>query len=182
MPHQSISAPITFQEIAGFPHYRVGDDGSVWSRKVRGSNGKSTGDWWKLKLTLQNTGYLHVTLCNGGKKGRQFAVHRLVLEAFVGKCPKGMQCLHADGVRSNNALGNIKWGTPTENQNDRLRHGTDSCGTKSKTAKLTEAVVSEIRSLRAAHGTSTSSLARRFEVSRRCIDFAINRQTWKHVL
>jgi hypothetical protein len=34
-----------------------------------------------------------------------------------------MECLHGDGDRANNRLGNLRWGTPDENVADRVRHG-----------------------------------------------------------
>jgi HNH endonuclease/NUMOD4 motif len=52
-------------------------------------------------------------------------VHRLVLGAFVGPCPEGMECRHLNGDRADNRLENLAWGTPHENGMDRLRHGTD---------------------------------------------------------
>lgn len=51
-------------------------------------------------------------------------VHRLVLEAFVGPCPPGMECRHLNGDSGDNHLRNLQWGTPSENQFDKVRHGT----------------------------------------------------------
>lgn len=51
-------------------------------------------------------------------------VHRLVLEAFVGPCPEGMEGCHGDGDPTNNSLGNLRWDTATSNQLDKVRHGT----------------------------------------------------------
>lgn len=56
--------------------------------------------------------------------GRLRYVHRLVLEAFVGPCPKGMQCRHLNGIPTDNRLENLRWGTPSEDNYDRVRHGT----------------------------------------------------------
>lgn len=64
-------------------------------------------------------GYLHVAL-----SGTQVAVHTLVLEAFAARRPAGMQCAHNDGDRSNNALSNLRWATPKENNADKRQHGT----------------------------------------------------------
>jgi hypothetical protein len=52
-------------------------------------------------------------------------VHRLVLEAFVGPCPIGMQCRHfPDPNPANCNLKNLQWGTPMENTEDKRVHGT----------------------------------------------------------
>lgn len=56
-------------------------------------------------------------------QGRSLRVHRLVLTVFVGPCPPGMQTRHLDGDPGNNHLGNLRWGTPAENNRDTLRHG-----------------------------------------------------------
>lgn len=50
-------------------------------------------------------------------------IHRLVLEAFVGPCPDGMEALHSDGNKTNNNVDNLRWGTPSENNRDIVKHG-----------------------------------------------------------
>lgn len=57
-------------------------------------------------------------------RGRNVLAHRLVLEAFVGPCPEGMQACHNDGDRMNTRVGNLRWDTPKANSADRWRHGT----------------------------------------------------------
>jgi hypothetical protein len=51
-------------------------------------------------------------------------VHRLVLKAFVGPCPEGMEGCHWDGDACNNKLDNLRWATHAENVEDSIRHGT----------------------------------------------------------
>ena len=55
-------------------------------------------------------------------------VHLLVLEAFVGPRPPGMECCHWDNDRSNNQLFNLRWDTKAANKADQVRHGTASHG------------------------------------------------------
>lgn len=63
-------------------------------------------------------------LKNKGKGGSSLrAVHRLVLEAFIGTRPKEMVCRHLDGNSLNNDLSNLKWGTKKENAQDCVKHG-----------------------------------------------------------
>jgi hypothetical protein len=52
------------------------------------------------------------------------AVHRLVLEAFVGPCPPGQETCHGPGGSTDNRLVNLRWGTYSENAYDRVRDGT----------------------------------------------------------
>lgn len=69
------------------------------------------------------SGHLHVNLKTQARK-RTVAVHALVLEAFVGPRPDGLECLHGDGDPTNNRLDNLRWGTRSENNLDAVRHGT----------------------------------------------------------
>ena len=50
-------------------------------------------------------------------------VHRLVLEAFVGPAPDGMDGCHRDDDKDNNTLDNLYWGTRAENMADQVRNG-----------------------------------------------------------
>lgn len=71
--------------------------------------------------TISRYGHQQVKLC---KDARHFdrLVSRLVLEAFVGSCPPGMQARHVnDPDARNNALDNLAWGTPLENSAARHR-------------------------------------------------------------
>jgi len=106
------------------PGYRVGTDGSVWSQVYSAGVGKRRfGEWRLLKPTPQYRGHLMVCI---GRRNRRL-VHRLVLEAFVGPCPPGMECRHfPDRDPSNNQLVNLQWGTPAENYADSVVHGTAS--------------------------------------------------------
>jgi hypothetical protein len=63
-------------------------------------------------------GYLQVNLSR-----RTHKVHRLVLQAFVGPCPPGMECLHDNDVKTDNHLENLSWGTSSANKFDAVRNG-----------------------------------------------------------
>jgi len=71
--------------------------------------------------------------------------HKLVMEAFVGKRPKGMECCHNDGNPQNNDLSNLRWDTSKNNHADKVKHGTTNRGERCGTAKLTQKQVDEIR-------------------------------------
>lgn len=66
------------------------------------------------------------------------AVHGLVLEAFTGPRPEGMEACHNDGNPLNNKLVNLRWDTPVANHRDRLKHGTLFRGGQHPCAKLTD--------------------------------------------
>lgn len=69
-----------------------------------------------LKPKIERTGYLRVALFNGGKR-KEYKVHRLVMLAFVGECPYGLQVNHKDENKRNNMLANLEYVTPKENTN-----------------------------------------------------------------
>lgn len=70
-----------------------------------------------------NSGYQQVYSSVDGVRGYHL-VHRLVLEAFVGPCPEGMEACHNNGDRSDNRLENLRWDTHENNTSERAIHGT----------------------------------------------------------
>ena len=100
-----------------------------------------------LAGTINEDSYVRFCLSEG-KKHKSFYAHLLVMEAFAGPCPEGMQVRHLDGNPGNNrwapgneeetkALGgNLIYGTSAENCKDRDEvHGRNghankkNCGT-----------------------------------------------------
>lgn len=80
----------------------------------------------------------------GTQYGRKFVnlagrdvrlVHHLVLEAFVGPRPDGMECCHNNGDPSDNRLENLRWDTSSSNKRDQLAHGTHSNASKTHCPK-----------------------------------------------
>lgn len=173
-------------DFLGFPNYRVGDDGSVWSNFKKkglgmglGSKTISTSDW-KLVKTTMHYDYRWVVLCNG-KNRRRNQVHRLVLLAFVGPCPEGMECCHNDGNSTNNKLSNLRWGTRKENAADRVRHGRQIRGEKVAHAKATDQIVRDIRRM-FSEGRTRRELAVEFKLNQCVVNRIIRRHSWKHVV
>lgn len=64
--------------------------------------------------------------------GRPRYVHRLVLLAFHGPAPAGMQGCHNDGNSKNNRLDNLRWDTGSNNRYDSVRHGTHPMASKTR--------------------------------------------------
>lgn len=164
-----------YREPSQFPGYRVGDDGSVWSCWVKhrcaGGGAKMVigKNWKRLKPVSNNKGYLAVCLVVNGQRFRRY-VHRLVLECFIGPCPDGMESCHfPDKDRTNNALSNLRWASRSNNQADRVLHGTDNRGERHGLSKLTNQDVKALVARRA-NGESAVSLAREFGVSARHVN------------
>lgn len=145
MPTEDHTTSIEFREIPRFPGYRFGSDGSIWSRWNRtglglgkGTKSVLTDEWKRLQPRRLSDGYRRANLKVGGAvENRGFAVHRLILEAFCGPPPRGMQCCHNDGDRENNRIENLRWDTPKANKADAFLHGTVPLGEAHSSSKLT---------------------------------------------
>jgi len=69
-------------------------------------------------------GYVVLSLERMGQRSLA-KVHRLVALAFLGEPPDGRPfALHRDGDPSHNAASNLYWGSQSDNERDKLRHGT----------------------------------------------------------
>jgi hypothetical protein len=123
-----------------------------------------------------STGYMRV-----GKGQLLIYVHILVLNQFWGPCPPGQECRHLNGNRSDNRWPeNLVWGTPKENQQDRIQHGTNNKGERNGRCKLTESQVIDIKSRPESAGI-VKQLAMQYKVSRQAISHIRNDRTWKHL-
>lgn len=93
--------------------YEVSEYGDV--RSLR------TGKYRKPQLSSRD-GHLWVMLYRSSKgTGKQ--ISHMVLEAFDKPRPKGKLALHYDDDPLNNSIGNLRWGTYSENQYDKVRNG-----------------------------------------------------------
>lgn len=158
-------------DFLGYPKYWASDDGKVWSMR-----------WVGMKELSQGNvnGYRNVVFCREGKT-KTFYVHTLVLLAFVGPCPEGTECCHNDGVRSNNAVVNLRWDTRRNNHNDRQKHGTTPKGQKNPGCKRTEDEIREMRRQHSEDGISCSELARTWKMDRSTVHDIIKRNIWRHI-
>lgn len=142
----------SWRAVPGFPAYQVSDHGRV--RTLNDRPGSRAGDGIMSPGHLPR-GHLRVALRRDGKRcDRQ--VHALVLLAFVGPCPEGMEALHKDDDPSNNALTNLRWGTHTENMADARRNGRLRAVSPERRAIVLAAVDggSSVRDAARAHGVS----------------------------
>lgn len=91
--------------------YEVSDDG-----RVRGPRGE------RRLFFNEHVGKWQVTLYD--ERGhRTKKVHLLVLEAFAGPRPIGAHGLHWNDNPDDNSIGNLRWGTASENKLDEVRNG-----------------------------------------------------------
>lgn len=176
--HQDSDIGVIYQEIPWAKGYRVGSDGSVWSRWARHS-GIYLDEWRPMSPARGRSAHLHVNLSYSGRRHR-WGVSRLVLTVFVGPCPVGLECCHEDGNPTNNAVENLRWDTRQSNVDDKKRHGTMCLGENVGNAKLKDSDIEPIRR-RYSEGETMIQIARDYGVRYQTISRIVKRQGWLHV-
>lgn len=121
-----MSSPERWLPVVGWEGwYQVSDHGHPRSidRTVQTSAGPRRYRGRPLRVGTNQNGYRFVVLSRPGETVTA-QVHTLVLTAFVGPRPTGMQGCHGPTGQGDNHLGNLRWDTPSENNYDLVRHGT----------------------------------------------------------
>jgi DNA-binding NarL/FixJ family response regulator len=142
-----------WRDIPDHPNYEVSDLGRIYSKRSR----------IILAYSAGNHGYVRVEL----EEGRRFNIHDLVLLAFVGPCPIGMEGSHKDGVRNNNVLDNLVWESHIENM--RRIHN-----------KVTKEQVIEIRDL-SKRGFSNTDIGKQYDISESYVSRICTRKLWREL-
>ena len=163
-----------FKEVRDYPGYAVSEHGRVVSFR--------RGRFRELKPTLKSNGYHQLMLCSDGGRVKAKLLHHVVLETFVSKKPDGMETRHLNGIKTDNRIDNLKWGTPMENKEDRVRHRTNFKfpiyrGREVATAKLDEQKVREILTSQA----PARVFAQKFGVSKTAVKYVRQRINWSHI-
>lgn len=103
--------------------YEVSDTGHVRSldRVVPGRHGPTR--YQGRVLATYGAKYPVVCLAETGAGRKQYRyVHDLVLGAFVGPKPCGLEACHNNGNRKDNSLANLRYDTRSANARDTQRH------------------------------------------------------------
>ena len=158
--------------------YEVSDLGNVRSLHVSKKPRKNGALLTPAEIG-KTTAHLAVALYRD-KRAKTWQVHQLVLLAFVGPPPPGMQSRHGTGGNLDNRLANLCYGTSKENKADQVRDGVANRGERCGSAKLTAAIVLECRR-RYAAGETQTALAAEFGVSEPTISQLIHGVTWAHL-
>lgn len=182
-PDQVIELAKEWRLIPSFPAYEVSDVGDV----RRGSR--------LLKQKLRD-GYPRVCL-QRDRKSVYVTAHTLVAEAFIGPRPHGMHICHTDGNKRNNSVLNLRYGTPKENDADKLIHGRRAFGLRNGsytmpdkrpkgsrhgTAKLNEDLVRSIKhDLIHMPKRSGKVIAQKYGISDSTVCLINKGKLWTHV-
>lgn len=121
-------------------------------------------------------GYLKVSVLNSDSHKVKMYVHRLILFAFSGLPPEGMECCHFDGNPKNNSIENLRWGTQSDNVQDyRRKHG------KYWSADFTPEKVKQIRNEYTGKHGCQKFLAEKYGANRDVISDIVNYVTYKEI-
>ena len=166
---------VEIKQLRKFPNYLITNDGRIWSKNVK--------RWLKPWVPLAKK-YISINL---SKKGinKTKEIHRLVLETFVGPCPKGMEACHNNGNRLDNRLENLRWDTRSNNRKDSVKQGTWSNptgkGEKNGRAKLREQDVRMIIYIYKARLFSQLELANLYGIGETTVGHIIYKRSWRHL-
>ena len=167
-----------WRTIPDSPGYEVSNHGRVRSvdRVVFHSNGKIQPRKGRiLKPNKDKDGYLRVGV-NGTTN-----VHRLVMLAFVGERPDGMEVLHGDDVKDNNHLSNLRYGTHKENIEDKMRKGNQARGERIGASKLTESSIPTIKWMYEISSLTHRQIGELLNINHSTIGCLLRGETWKHL-
>jgi hypothetical protein len=119
-----------WRDVVGYEGiYSVSDEGRVRSeeRVIEVAGAGRAGPWRRVKARIMKQhadprGQMHLGLHFDGIQ-EMVVVQRLVLAAFVGPCPPGMESQHRDGNLANNTLANLRYVTRRDNAANCIRNG-----------------------------------------------------------
>jgi hypothetical protein len=169
--------PGEVRSLIQYPGYVFSSTGDAWSCWNEANPAQMTRLYYRLVPRVDTNKHFTVKLFK-----KTHWLHRLILEAFQGPCPEGLQCLHGDGDPTNNEPSNLRWGTRSENMLDRTRHGkfVPTRGTDVWCSRITEDDAKAIYALRK-QGISSQAIANQFGVSRSTVSYIGLGRTWRHV-
>ncbi|WP_081774310.1 HNH endonuclease [Sphingomonas sp. URHD0057] len=159
-----------WRAVASAPSYEICREGQL--RRAAPGRGAKVGR--PVSVWVDRYGYAFVRLGLGRGVPRNFKLSRLVCEAFHGPAPSPTHhAAHNDGNPANNAVDNLRWATPAENNADKRLHGTHLLGERHAGVKVTDA---ELRSAR------QQFTGARGQVAQFARDFGISRSTAYNLL
>lgn len=167
--------PETWKPIVGYESlYEVSNKGNVRSLKNNRGPRKTPR---AVKGQVTHDGYVRVGLSKNGTVTRR-KVHQLVLEAFVGPRPEGMQGCHRDDNGLNNDLLNLRWATPESNYLDRDVLGGTAKGSRHGCASIDEATAIKVKTAAKDKTRLARDIASEFDVPVSIVRNIRNGNSW----
>ena len=177
--------------IPGLDGYEASSFGRV--RSWRRQSGGRLSEPRIRALDVDRDGYAMVAVQLDGKRVRRRVSH-LVLEAFKGPRPDGLEARHLDGNNTRDHADNLEWSLHLDNIQDKYAHGTMPAGDahwsrrmperrprgERKGSKLNNDKVRDIRRRRAA-GETLHSIAALHGIDHALVGRIHARKAWAHV-
>ena len=165
-----------WKPIPGFLGYEVSNKGQIRSYRKRTGFGKWIIDQMPQCILKPSPArrYLGITLRLNGKTYRK-GIAELVLLAFIGPRPKGLEICHNDGNPCNNHLSNLRYDTHVANMNDAIIHGNICLDSR----KLTDRQAQEIRWQYSKGNITQKQLANNYNVCRATIKNIVSGYSYK---
>ena len=162
--------PEEWKPVAEFPAYEVSNHGQIRRNGVTRT------------LTIDVKGYLKVAFSFEQKTHTRY-IARLVATAFVGERPQGQVVRHKNGICNDNYFENLEYGTHSENELDKRRHGTAPIGEKHPASKLTASQVLAIRARyrKNSRAFGCNALGEEFGVTGHMVYRIVHRLAWRHI-
>lgn len=121
-----------------------------------------------------NQGRPYVVLTTPDKRRFTKKIHRLVAEAFIPNPEGKPHVAHNDGDSHNNTVGNLRWATAKENNQDKDIHGT-------RGFKITMEDARRIRATYSYGGTTHRELAGLFGIGKSTVNKILNNHAWQEL-
>lgn len=172
-----------WRQVPGQDLYEVSDHGNVrsWRAQTRKAGGALRAETPHLMAAHNSRrdgkGYLSVGLPRPGGGYATHPIHRLVMAAFVGPRPPGLEIAHLNGNPRDNRLVNLRYVTHAENESHKLTHGTRASGEQVNGSRLLGWQVAEIRYL-ASKGVTQAKIANLFDMTSSHVSNIITGRIW----
>lgn len=154
----------------------------VYARSPRGAMAPRIFTGRFLARSIGKNGYELVSLSAPRRKRVYAYVHDLVLAAWKGPKPIGLECCHRNGVRVDNRIQNLRYDTRKSNAADRKSHGKPyPRGEQMAASKLKPIDVRSIIALSKTTDLSQRKIALKFGVTHSTIGLILRKQGWKHI-
>lgn len=155
-----------WKPIVGFEtNYEVSNQGRV--RRIWRGSGKIV----NRPLSPLKTKFGYFRVCLFKEDARKYChIHRLVMAAFIGALPEGMQVNHKDGDKENNSLENLEYVTAAENTHH-------ACETGLRHHRLTKPLIYELLAQKGR--VSQCELGRRYKMNQSQISMLFSGKIWK---
>ncbi len=158
-----------WKDVVGFEkQYRISSLGRLYSNFSK-----------KILKPKPFHGYPTLGLYSPQRRKNAF-IHTLVLDAFVGPCPKGYETSHLDGNRLNCILSNLAWETPKVNNQRKRQHGTYQEGEKSSNHRYRDEDILNIRRMYE-ENVDLKFIAETYKTSKATICAIVAGKSWKHL-